>query len=50
MKSRIMHMAGTREIRSAYKIFIRNPEVKRSLGGSRCRWENNIKMDLKEPG
>jgi hypothetical protein len=24
------------------------PEVKRSLGRPRCRWMDNIKMDLKE--
>jgi hypothetical protein len=26
----------------------RNPEGKRSLGRPICKWENNIKMDLKE--
>jgi hypothetical protein len=26
------------------------PEVKRPLGRSRCRWEDNIKMDLGEVG
>ena len=26
------------------------PEGKRSLGGDRSRWEDNIKMDLKEVG
>ena len=25
-------------------------EVKRPLGKSRCRWEDNIKMDLQEVG
>jgi hypothetical protein len=24
------------------------PEGKRPLGSSRCKWENNIKMDLRE--
>jgi hypothetical protein len=24
-----------------------NPEQNRQLGRSKCRWENNIKMDLK---
>jgi hypothetical protein len=50
MKSRIMHMAGTGEIRSGYKILIRNPEAKRPLGRPRCRWENNIKIDFRETG
>ena len=26
------------------------PERKRPLGGPRCRWEDNIKMDLQEVG
>jgi hypothetical protein len=26
------------------------PEEKRPQGRSRCRWENNIKIDLKEIG
>ena len=26
------------------------PEVKRRLGKPRCRWEDNIKMDLQEVG
>jgi hypothetical protein len=26
------------------------PEGKRLLGRSRCRWEDNIKMDLREVG
>jgi hypothetical protein len=29
---------------------VANPEVKRPLGRSRRRWENNIKMDLQEVG
>ena len=32
--------------RSAFKSFT----GKRSLGRSRCRWEDNIRMDLKEIG
>ena len=27
-----------------------NPEGKRPLGTPRCRWEDNIKMDLQEVG
>jgi len=26
------------------------PEGKRTLGRPRCRWDNNIKMDLQEVG
>jgi hypothetical protein len=28
----------------------RKPERKRQLGKPRCRWEDNIKMDLQEVG
>jgi len=27
------------------QVFVGKPEGKRSLGRSRCRWENNIKID-----
>jgi hypothetical protein len=33
---------------NAYKILFGNLEEKRKLGRPRCRWEDNIKMDLKE--
>jgi hypothetical protein len=29
---------------------VANPEGKRPLGRPRCRWEDNIKMDLQEVG
>jgi hypothetical protein len=35
---------------NAYKILVRKPEGKRPLGRPRRRWEDNIKMDLKEIG
>jgi hypothetical protein len=31
-----------------YRVFVRKPEGKRTLGRSRSRWEDNIKMDLQE--
>jgi hypothetical protein len=31
-------------------ILVKKPEEKRSLEGPRCRWVDNIKMDLKEIG
>jgi hypothetical protein len=31
-------------------VFVRKPERKRSLGIPRCRWKDNIKMDLQEVG
>jgi hypothetical protein len=36
------------EGRGAYKVLIGRPESKRPLGRSRRRWEDNIKMDLRE--
>jgi len=38
------------ERRGVYKVLIGQPEGKRPLGRHRCRWEDNIKMDLQEVG
>jgi hypothetical protein len=38
------------EVRDAYNILVGRPEGRRSLGRPRCRWEDNIKMDLREIG
>jgi hypothetical protein len=35
---------------NAYRILVGNPEGKRPLGRPRCRWVDNIKMDLREIG
>jgi hypothetical protein len=35
-----------REGRSVYRVLDSRPEGKRALGGPRCRWDDNIKMDL----
>ena len=32
------------------RITVGKPEGKRALGRPRCRWKDNIKMDLKEVG
>jgi hypothetical protein len=37
-------------MRNAYKILIRELKGKRSCRRPRHRWENNIRMDLKETG
>jgi hypothetical protein len=34
--------------RNAYKILVGKPEGKRPLERPRCKWEDNIKMDLKD--
>jgi hypothetical protein len=44
------HVACMREIRNAYNILVGKPEGKKSLGRPRCRWEDKIKMDLREIG
>jgi hypothetical protein len=36
------------EMRNAFKILVRKPVGKRALGRLSCRWEDNIKMYLKE--
>jgi hypothetical protein len=38
------------KVRGAYNILIGWPEGRRPLGRPRCRWEDNIKMDLREIG
>jgi hypothetical protein len=38
------------EKRHTYRILVGKPEGKRPLGRPRRRWENNIKMDLREIG
>jgi hypothetical protein len=38
------------EKRNAYRILMGKPEEKRPLGRPRCRWMDNIKMDLREVG
>jgi hypothetical protein len=38
------------EKRNAYRILVGKLEGKRPLGRPRCRWADNIKMDLREIG
>jgi hypothetical protein len=53
IKARRMRWAGyvarMGEVRGAY-IFVGRPEGRRPLGRPRRRWEDNIKMDLREIG
>jgi hypothetical protein len=44
------HVACMGEIRNAYNILVREDEGKRPVRRSTHRWENNIKMGLKEIG
>jgi hypothetical protein len=54
IKSRRMrwsgHVVRMGELRDAYNILIGRPEGRRPLGRPRRRWEDNIKMDLREIG
>jgi hypothetical protein len=38
------------EMRNVYRILIRKPEGKRPLGKLRHRWEDYMRVDLKETG
>jgi hypothetical protein len=44
------HVAGMGEVRGAYNILVGRLERRRPLGRPRRRWEDNIKMDLREIG
>jgi hypothetical protein len=52
IKSRRMrwagHVARMGAERGVYRVFVGRPEGKRPLGRPRRRWEDNIKMDLRE--
>jgi hypothetical protein len=54
IKSRRMrwveHVAHMREERCVYGVLVGRHKGKRLLGRPRCRWEDNIKMDLREIG
>jgi hypothetical protein len=52
IKSRRLRWAGyvarMEEERGAYRILVGRPEGRRPLGRHRRRWEDNIKMDIRE--
>jgi hypothetical protein len=54
VKSRRMRWAGhvgrMGEERKVYKVLVGKPEGKRPLGRPRRRWEDGIRMDLRESG
>ena len=54
LKSRRMrwagHVARMGEDRGVQRVLVGKPEGKRSLGTTRRRWKENIKMDLQEVG
>jgi len=54
IKSRRMcwagHVARMGERRDVYRVLVGKPEGKRPLGRPTRRWEDNIKIDLREVG
>jgi hypothetical protein len=54
IKSRKMkwagHVAHMGEGRGVYRVLVGRPKGRRPLGRPRCRWEDNIKMDIREIG
>jgi hypothetical protein len=52
IKSRRMrwavHVARMGVRRGVYRVLVVKPEGKRPLGRPRCRWEDNINIDLQE--
>jgi hypothetical protein len=52
IKSRKMrwagHVASMSGKRGVYRVLVGKPEGMRPLGGPRCRWEYNIKINLQE--
>jgi hypothetical protein len=36
--------------RDVYRVLVGRPKGKRPLQRPKCRWEDNIKMDLRETG
>jgi hypothetical protein len=54
IKSRRMrwagHVARRGEGRAVYRVLVERPEGKRPLGRPRRRWEDNIKLGLREMG
>jgi len=44
------HAARIEAIRNTYKVLIRKPEGRKTLGRPSRIWEDNIRMDLREIG
>ena len=44
------HVSHMGESRGIYRVLVEKPEGTTPLGRPRFRWEDNIKMDLKEVG
>jgi hypothetical protein len=42
------HVECNRQMRNGYKILVRKPEKKRPFRRPRHKWEDNIRMDLRD--
>jgi hypothetical protein len=42
------YVAHMRDMRNTYNILVGKPERKRQFGRSRRKWDDNIRMDLRE--
>jgi hypothetical protein len=47
MAEYVARMAGKNNV---YRLLVGNPEGKRQLGRPRCKWVDNIELDLREVG
>ena len=45
-----MHVARMEERRGWYGVLVGKTEGRRPLGRPRCRWEDSVKMELREVG
>jgi hypothetical protein len=45
MEKEYVALVGAR--RGAYRVLVGKPKGRRPLGRPRCKWENNIKIDLR---
>jgi hypothetical protein len=44
------HVAHVERWRNAFMVLVVTSEGKRTLGTPNCRWEDNIKIDLRKTG
>jgi len=44
------HVARMAEGRGVHRVLVGKPEGKRPLGRPKCRWEDNIKIEIREVG
>jgi hypothetical protein len=42
------HVARVEERKNVYRVLVRNPEGKRPVGTRRHKWDDDIKVDLRE--